>query len=566
MSHQDTTSQELVGWFWPPDDDTNKLPGKLTMKPNGEMQLEVINQDQASRPLGRTLDMPLPGVPLPWYLSGAHGRLTGVVSGKTVSGRTVTDAEVTIDDCHLLTVGVLQQPRRVVFTVNSAYIGVALKRHQELLCRRVSWVAEGIEGWLNPGGPAPSSYESFHPPSVSVTAAATLDGLGNAEVTMGLLAGFSREKGNTYEIEESGYAVLRLDREAPWDAARYGVHHAHLFLRFSLDRSCAIRQLMVEADGLNVEVVTQGMRRGDERPYRPSQVQYDALFTADPKEAGVVGHPAAVLRRWLEIPRAAQGTLLRLDSLMDTGTFLDSRIVSACGAGELWYSQILEETDCLFEPLPETAQETIRQVLDEHGWGDVYSGAIKSMLNERSTGEKVRRTFDPIEREVSVPSSNGNCEVSAKLLGVRHPWSHGGVARGQDILSLSKVLRKAKTILRLRVLQYLGVDWRSVAKYNRTTQWELDGAEQRWHALPYPIYAGLSPLEASLRYLRRAEGAKTLKEITDAIVGGGWKTSAKNPARVVSHQLTKHMREGGPVERVQAPGAVRWRLLSGEAP
>jgi len=564
MSRTGTKSQELLGWFWPPGEDTEKLPGRLTMEPSGEMQLEVINQDQNYRSPGEALDMPLPSVPLPWYLNGAHGRLSGVVSGKTVSGRTVTDAEVTLDDCHLLTVGVLQQPRQVVFTVNSAYIGVALAPDQELLCSRISWVAEGIEGWLNPGGPGPSSYESFRPPSVSVTTAADLDGLGSAQMTMGLLAGFSTEKGNAYEVAESGYAVLHLDREAPWDQARYGVHHAHLFLRFSLDRSCAIRQLMVEVNGQSVEVVTQGMRRGSERPYRPSQVQYDALFTADPKEAGVVGDPAAVLRRWLEIPRAAQGTLLRLDSLMDTSAFLDTRIVSACGAGELWYSQILEEADNPYEPLPTTAQETIHQVLEEHGWGSVYSGTIRAILNGRSTGERVRRMFDPIEREVSTPSSNGKCQVSTKLLGVRHPWSHGGVALDDDILSLSKVLRKAKAILTLRVLDYLGVDWRSVAKYNRTIQWELDEAEQRWHALPYPIYAELSPLEASLRYLRRAEGARTLKEITDAIVGGGRRTNSKNPARVVSHQLTKHMREGGPVERVQATGGVRWRLLSGE--
>ncbi len=563
MSHRGTKSQELIGWFWPPDDDTKKLPGKLTMKASGEMQLEVINQVDASRSPGQVLDMPLPGVPLPWYLSGTQGRLSGLVSGTTVSGRTVTDAKVTLDDCHLLTVGMLQQPRQVVFAVNRAYIGVALKSNQELLCSRVSWVAEGIEGWLNPGGPAPSSYESFHPPSVSVTTVADLDGLGRAEITMGLLAGFSREKGNTYEIEESGYAALRLDREAPWDEARDGVHHAHLFLRFSLDRSCAIRQLMVEAAGLSVEVVAQGMRRGGERPYRPSQVQYEALLTADPKEAGVVGNAAAVLRKWLEIPRAAQGTLLRLDSLMDNSTFLDTRIVSACGAGELWYNQILKETDTPFQPLPETAQETVRQVLEEHGWSNAYSGAISAILNERSTGEKVRRTFDPIEREVSGLSSSGKCEVSAKLLGVRHPWSHGGVALDENITSLSKVLRKAKAILRLRVLQHLGVDWMSVAKYNRTIQWEL-GAEESWHALPYPIYAGLSPFEASLRYLRRAEGARTLKEITDAIVGGGCRTHSKNPARVVSHQLTKYMREGGPVERVRSRGKVRWRLLSGE--
>lgn len=564
MSHRDTSSQELVGWFWPPGDDTEKLPGKLTMKPTGEMQLEVINQNQTSRPLGRTLDMPLPGVPLPWYLSGTPGRLSGVVSGTTVSGRAVTDTPVTLDDCHLLTVGVLQQPRHVAFIVNRAYIGVALKSHQELQCSRVRWVAEGIEGWLNPGGPSPSSYESFRAPSVSVTTGADLDGLGSAEVTMGLMAGFSREKGNTYELKESGYAALRLGREAPWDEIRRGLYHAHLFLRFSHDRSCVIRQVIVEANGLNVEVVTQGMRRGGERPYRPSQIQYEALFTADPREAGVVGDPAAVLRRWLEIPRAAQGALLRLDSLMDNGTFIDTRVVSACGAGELWYSQILEETDTPFEALPEPAQETVRQALKEHGWDSVYSGAIKAILNERSTGEKVRRMFDPIELEVSAPPSNGKCQVSAKLLGVRHPWSHGGVGRDENILSLSKVLRKAKAILTLRVLDYLGVDWRAIAKYNRTIQWELDGAEQRWHALPYPIYADLSPLEASLRYLRRAEGARTLKEITEAIVGGGWRTDSKNPVRVVSHRLTKYMREGGPVERVQAPGGVRWRLRSGE--
>lgn len=563
MPPDNTHAQELVGWFWQPDDDTEKLPGKLRLDPNGRMQLQVINQAQSSAPFGPGFDMPLPDLPVPWHLGGIHARLNGVVSGKTVSGRTVTDAEITLDDCHLLTLGSFQQPRNILLVVNRAYIGVALESDQELHCKRATWTAEGIEGWLNPGGPTPSRYETFPPPPISVTADVEIEGAGNAKVTMGLLGGFSREKGNTYEIKESGYAALTLERAIPWDKARESVYHVHRFLRFCLDRLCTVKQLTVEANGLSVEVVERSMRRGDEKPARPGQVRLDALFTADPKESGVVGDPAIVLRRWLEIPRAAQGTLLRLHGLMANSQFVDTQIVSACAAGELWFSQVLEAGATPFLPLPATARNEVRCVLEQHGWDNVYSGPIQRILSGRSTGDKVRGAFDPIEREVLGLSPEEKCEVSRGLLRVRHPWSHGKVVVDENLTTLSRLLRKARALLKLRVLDYLGVDWRSVARYNRTLQWELGRSDHSWNGVPYPIYAGMSPLDASLAYLERSRELKTLKEITDAITAAGCQTSSNNPTRVVSYHLTKHMKDGGPVERVRSRGTVHWRLLPG---
>jgi len=535
------------------------------MEPSGEMRLAVINQiDSLDNDLEVIMmdRMPLQGLRLPWYLGGPHSRLIGVASGETISGRSVRNTEITLEDCHLLTSGWLQQPRNIGFVVNRAYIGVALGPKEELQCSRATWIADGIEGWLNPGGPDVELHKSFKPlPSMSV--AAEIDGLGKAKVRMALSGTFSRRKGNTYEITESGYASLDLERPACWDQTGDALSHAHRFVRFALDRRCSIRQVLVEADGPSIEIVEQRMRDGGRRPYRSGQVRFDALFTADPKEAGVVGDVEAVLRRWLEIPRAAHGTLLRLDGLMDSSEFVDTQAVSACGAGELWYNQVLEATDKPFQPFPLAGQEAIRQTLKQDGWDGVYSASIKRILNERSTGARVRRAFDPIEREVMGRGPGERCEVSRRLLSMRHPWSHGDVLLDDRIATLAEVVKQARAILKLRVLEYLGVDWRTVAKYNKTIQWEL-GLEEKWHSLPYPIYEGASTLDACLKYLRRAGGWRGLQNIADALAGGRWKTSAKSPSRVVSHELTAYMKEGGGcVERVQSRGKVLWRISEG---
>ena len=553
-----TPDQDLVGWFWPPANPTRKLPGTLTQEPSGTMRLTLNTQSQTAEPAWRRHFRPHLELQLPSELGDGEKRLNGLVSGRTVSGRTIVDTPVTLENCQLLT----SPPASVVLIVNRAYLGVALESGQELRCKQATWIAEGIEGWLNPGGPAVSTYETLTPPSVSVTTQAHIDGVGNAELTMGLLAGFSREKGNTYEVQESGYAALTFDCAVPWDRARGAVYHTHRFLRFALDRLCAVKQLMVEVSGQNVEVVARGMRRGDERPYRPGEVRVDALFTADPKESGVVGNAATVLRRWLEIPSAARGTLLRLHGLMENSQFVDNQIVSACAAGELWYSQILEADSDPFRPLPAAAQDEVRQALERQGWADVYSGRIRQVLNERSTGDKVRGAFDPIEREVLELPSERECEVARGLLRVRHPTSHGKVVN-EDLSSLARLSRKARALLKLLILDYLGVDWRTVARYNNTLQWELGRSDQAWHGVPYPIYAGMSPLDASLAYLERSEEPKTLKEIADAITAGGCQIASNDPTRVVSYHLTKHMKDGGSVQRVRSRGAVHWRLLPG---
>ncbi len=512
--------------------------------------------------------MPIYGVPVSWYLGGKHSRLVGIVSGKSVSGRTVKDTAITLDDCHILTSAWWSQPRHIAFIVNSAYIGVALEPEEELQCSSVSWIADGIEGWLNPTGPIPARYEKFRPPAVSVRTAATIDGLGEAEVTMALLGGFSREKGNTYEISESGYATLRLKHQVSWKEASEGVYHTHRLIRFALNRRCAVRQMTLDTEGRTVEVVERTMRNGGEMPYRPGQVQFDALFTADPKEGGVVGDAGDVLRRWLELPLSAQGTLIRLHGLMASGQFVDSQCVSVCGAAELWYTQVLSRTvdtdERLVDDLPDSAKEDVERILSDNGWEDVYRRRIRPVIeapNELSTGERVRRTFDPIERDVMALNEDDKCDVSNGLLRVRNPSSHGSVP-AESLNRMSKLVRRSRAMLKLRILDYLGVDWKAVVKYNKTLHWEL-GLEERWHAVPYPVYEGVRTLDACLKYLRRAGGWSTLQAISDALTGGGWKTSSKHPSRVVSHRLGRYMREGGCVERVRLQGRVQWRSSAG---
>lgn len=573
MAESNANTETLVGWFWSPEEPTGKLPGRLAAEPSGEMRLEIINQVDSldsQIEMARMDRMPIGGVSVSWHLGGRHSRLVGVVSGKTVSGRTVTDIEITLDDCLLLTSGWFRQPRHIAFIVNSAYIGVALEPDEELQCSSASWIADGVEGWLNPAGPVAAKYEKSDLPTVSVDTVADIECLGRTEIAMGLLGGFSSEKGNIYEITESGYVTLKLDRKVPWERASEAVYHAHRFLRFALNRLCSVKQLMVFANGRSVEVVEQTMRTGDEMPYRPGQVRFDAMFTADPREGGVVGDARNALRKWLQLPRAAQGTLIRLHGLMQTDQFVDSQAVSACGAAELWYTQVLSVTDdadsSTVGPLPEAVKEKIACLLGDNGWADLYAGRIKPLLDapdQLSTGEKVRRTFDAIEREVMSLSDKEKCEVSAGMLRVRHPWSHGDVSAGENLDSVAKLVRKARAILKLRVLEYLGVDWRTVAKYNKTLRWELE-LDEGWHSVPYPVYEGEPTLDACLNYLRRAAGWKTLQEIADALTGGGWKAAAGKPERVVSHKLTTYMKSGGAIERTRSRGKVHWRIPEGE--
>ena len=497
MTDKDPDSTELLGWFWPPEDDTKKLPGRLTTEADGSMTLDVINQPKSSDRTSRRVVFLMPDVTgLPWNLSRPANRIVGVVSGTSISGSRVQNAPITLHDCHCLTAGSLPQPSQLSFIANAAYIGVALEPTDTLLCSEVGCRAEGIEGWLHPSGPTRLNGD-FHRPSHSLTATAELADLGRTEVNMEVLSGFTREKGNVLEIREAGHMTLRPHAHAPWDRLRGCLYRLHRLIRFALNAPCRIGQVQVElSDGTTVEIVEQRMRASTKRPYRPGRVSWNALFTADPNETTVVGPAAKVLRRWLETPHEADGALLRLDALMASSEYVDTQVASICGAGELWYAQILGKDPrrrAKIDPLSTAAKKTIDRVLDDHGWPQALRRRVRQVLdtpNTLSTGEKVRGTFDPIERELVGIPADAKCQVSSGLLGLRHALSHGSVSSTLSLRDMYTLVRSARAILKLRVLEYLGVDWRTVAKYNKTIRWELGLGEDQWHALPYPVDEG----------------------------------------------------------------------------
>lgn len=501
MTDKRSNTGQLVGWFWSAEEAEKKLPGTLRIASSGAMTLELINHPSALDRPSRSLHMPVRGIPRPWYLSGTDQQLAGLVSGNTVSGRTVQEKEIALEGCHLLTIGQLQQPKQIKFIVNSAYIGVSTPPTDDLLCQGVGCRAEGVEGWLNPGGPSLRDDEdASHPPGVEVSA--QVEGLGEVSVKLRTLRGWSRAKGNSFELSESGFFSLKPDEPASWSSLRRCVNSVQRFLRFALNSRCQLKQVLLEVDGDSIEVVDRDMRDGDEDPYRPGSVASNALFTADEREVEVVGFPSDVLRRWLELPINARGTLLRLHGLMIGSEFVDTQAVSACSAGELWCKHILGENneECravvvlpeAVDPLSEDVREAVESLFRESGWWDVYDRRIKSVLNgpnDVSTTNMVRMAFDPIEREVMQLEVDATCEVSRGLLNLRHPLSHGDVALDMGIEGTAKLVRKARAILKLRVLEYLGVDWRAVVRYNKTIRWELGLGGTDWHALPYPCTA-----------------------------------------------------------------------------
>ena len=496
MTEKDPDSTELLGWFWPPNDDTTKLPGRLTTDSGGSMTLDVINQPRSSDETRQTAPFLIPpgATGLPWNLSGSSGCLLGVVSGTSISGSRLQDVPITLHDCRCLTTGSFpHQPSRLSFIANAAYTGVALQPNDTLICSEVGCRAEGIEGWLHPSGPTRLKGD-FLRPSHSLTATAEVADLGRTEVNMEVLSGFTREKGNVLEIREAGHMTLRPHAHAPWDRLRGCLYRLHRLIRFALNAPCRIGQVQVElSDGTTVEIVEQRMRASTKRPYRPGRVSWNALFTADPNETTVVGPAAKVLRRWLETPREADGALLRLDALMASSEYVDSQVASICGAGELWCAQILGKDarrGAKIHPLSRAAKKTIDRVLDDHGWPQAQRRRVRQVLdtpNTLSTGEKVRGTFDPIERELMETPANAKCQVSSGLLELRHALSHGSVSTTTSLRDMYTLVRRARAILKLRVLEYLGVDWRTVAKYNRTIRWELGLGEDQSHALPYPV-------------------------------------------------------------------------------
>ncbi|MCY3930448.1 MAG: hypothetical protein OXH70_01895 [Acidobacteria bacterium] len=551
MTENDRTT-DLVGWFYPPDQEDNKRPGILETDHTGRMQLRILNQYEEG-PFAYYVASP---APRPWHLGGSHSTLVGVVSGTTASGRNVRDAQITLDRCHLLTVPWLQTPRDIRFIVNIAFIGTHV---DGAFCQSLTAEITGIESWLNPHGPR-SAKSHWMPAAVETKAC--VPSIGETEVRLTTHQQWSIAKGNTEELQETGSLIVKWDAGRTWKEAREILYDVHRFLCFSLNRFCLFRRVLIEVEGGLVEVVERGGRVHEHSPHDPSRTAWNALFTADYQDAGTVGDAAQVLKMWLEVPPGAKEALVRLHSLMTPDQFLDTQAVVLCGAAELWHKYILGDrpVDNPVQPMDRRRRKRIQRIFDEIGWGSVYERRIAWVVgspNEPSLKEKLQRVFDGPEREVLELARSADCEVSTSLHGVRNPVVHGGPTRlGLD--EMAGLVLKARAIFKLRVLEYLGVDWRTVAKYNRTLLWELGLEGKRsWNALPYPVYKGLGRRTAILRFLKAVGRPIGLQEIANALHNGGW-NQPKHPRRVISYHLKRCMEDGEPVERTRPKGRVLW--------
>ena len=262
------------------------------------------------------------------------------------------------------------------------------------------------------------------------------------------------------------------------------------------------------------------------------------------------------------MPPEAKEALVRLHSLMTPDQFLDTQAVMLCGAAELWHKYILGDrpVDSPLQPIDRRMRERVQTIFKEIGWSVVYERRIAWVLgspNEPSLKEKLQRVFDGPERAVLELAPSADCEVSTGLHRVRNPVVHGGPRR-LELDALARLVLKARSLFKLRVLDYLGVDWRTVARYNRTLLLELGLEGKRsWSALPYPVYEGLGRREAILGFLKAVGRPIGLQEIANALHNGGW-DRPKNPHRVISYQLNRCMEGGEPVEKTQANGRVLW--------
>lgn len=555
MTENDRTT-DLVGWFYPPGQEDEKRPGILETDHTGRMELRVLNQYKEEVPFPYYM---VADAPKPWYLGGSHSTLVGVVSGTTVSGRNVRDANITLDGCHLLTVAWFETPRDIRFVVNIALIGTNASSLDDVFCKSLTAEITGIEGWLNPHGPR-SAKSHRTPPTVETKACAP--SIGEIELRLTARQQWSIAKGNTEELQETGLLAVKWEAGRTWEQARETLHDVHRFLCFSLNRFCLFRRVVIDVEGSLVEVVEQGGRLHEDNPHDPSRTAWNALFTADYQEAGTVGDVGQVLRRWLEIPFGAREALVRLHSLMTPDQFLDTQAVMLCGAAELWHKYILGDgpVDNPVQPIDRRARKCVRRIFEAIGWSRVYERRIAGVVgspNEPSLREKLQRVFDGPERDVLELAPPADCEVSAGLHRVRNPVVHGGPTR-VDLGEMARLVLKARSIFKLRVLEYLGVDWRTVAKYNRTLLWELGLEGKRsWTALPYPLYEGLGRREAILRLLKAVGRPVALQEIAIALHNGRW-DQPKHPERVISYQLKRCMEDGEAVEKTRSKGRVLW--------
>ncbi len=478
-----------TGYFWPPDRPSERLPGNFTISTSGDIRLEVSAMNKFAAGV-----LVLPNDKKPF---GVYEVTRGARDWPLLTGEFDLTKRVIFEDCRAIGGSTSFAPNissRITYHARRCCIGASYDENVDpetpLTVTSISAGVDGLIGWLTDAIRWKEDYELGSP---KIAFRTRLPEPIQVEVgdwrikVQATRTGVSRriEKGHAVKIGQSAVVVIERVAEAPLDDFLRQLRVFQELLCFGLGARCCVESITALAETesdqeayLNV-FYQDGIRPSDTQAPKDSPSLH-ALFMAR-EEA--VNSPEDVIRAWFALYESAPSALQRLRASAVGQDHLENLLLLVVQAlEELHRAKNGPQPVMTEDEFQEIVNATTDVVPDRHrGWWTNTMGPylLKPPLR--------KRLLDHARENLSEVMTSGQIKkLVHELVSARNPISHGAGGYGDPDVSLHRLWKQGEALLKLCVLDEIGVDKALVLERSRELRhWlRLDG----WRSIEWDRY------------------------------------------------------------------------------
>lgn len=436
-----------MGYFWLPEEPENKIPGVLTIRDGGEIELKVTG------------------------LSG-DALITGDDDLGRIVGQVEKDGPVTLDDCFWternMEFGGIYKSK---IHVNIMFSGVAYDKDEEVTFDTFSFSIDGMDEWIQTSGiKVDNDYETrattirYNPPESSLY---VLENGMNLEIDYaGTLPGFPNIKGAT--VTQYVYFRLRSENLRPLSDFTQVAHRVTTLLCLAIDDTVSIKKLSatsreIQEDGRDGKTYPVPIRiYYCSEPFSektPVLNLHKTLFTFK----AIKENAQDVINNWISAYEKL-APALNLYFLARTGAqkYLEGVFLALVQGLETYHrrtsdAKLMDESQ--FDSLLDTIKKGCPK--DNIEW---LEGRLK-YGNEINLGKRIERIIEPFGDYIG--NRDERSKLVRKIVDTRNYLTHysaelkNKAANGEDLWPLC---RKLEAIFQLHLLRVIGFTDEEIVK------------------------------------------------------------------------------------------------------
>lgn len=436
---------QTSGYFWLPSYPEQRIPGSLTIKDGGEIELDIVGLFDNS-------------------IDGIHGVMDDSIVLDRIIGHVENHALVTLDDCFY-------KERNISFGgiskstihVHKAFLGIEYEKNESIMLNNLQFSIEGIDEWIGHCG--------IHVERLFETNSASITYTPPEVVTLNLNNGMKLQITFTWttpgfpiqkeaKITQKTYFKLLSDQELSLDDFISTAHKITTLLCFAIDKTVCIEKLTA-----NIEVLRDGIINKHTRPTLIS-IYYPSLpFTKSKTKIDkhrmlfrfgqIQSNAEKIINNWLEAYDEMEPALnLYFSTKTGTHKYLDGKFLALVQGLETYHRRTSDMKQMDEDTFNELTTKLLNKCPEEYK--EWLSGRL-SHGNEVSLSRRIKSIIEPFKEHLGTSKERG--KIIRAIVDTRNYLTHyssslkGASAKGTELLSLCL---KMEAVFQLHLLQVLG--------------------------------------------------------------------------------------------------------------